>query len=416
MNNTDIEKVLRKQRLRSLQGGSILRVGVAVIMFSAMPSVTDPARLPEQAVLLGVYAVVTIGALLLTYAGTSQLLNDDRALLTLALTDVAAVFGFKLLSPGGFIPLLVMALLPRMVAVELSLRRAGVVLACAFAVFTASVLQDPMIMRRIGPWETAVIVLVYGFICGTALLVVIFRLRNIDELAELTTSREALLAETMNASQAERRQISEFIHDGPLQDVLAARRDIAGFLKRSPDAPLEQALASLQDASRLLREATFELHPALLDQVGLAAAVEKLVAVTAARSGMAITTEIDYPEPNAIDPILFGVIRELVSNVARHSQANSATVKLTVDGEVARIDVADDGIGITGDVAARRLAQGHIGLASHRARVQAAGGTLTILEEPVGARLRVEVPLRRPAATSGPPTVPHGTDRQSQRC
>ncbi|OOK68223.1 hypothetical protein BZL29_6533 [Mycobacterium kansasii] len=57
MNNTDIEKVLRKQRLRSLQGGSILRVGVAVIMFSAMPSVTDPARLPEQAVLLGVYAV-----------------------------------------------------------------------------------------------------------------------------------------------------------------------------------------------------------------------------------------------------------------------------------------------------------------------------------------------------------------------
>lgn len=416
MNSTDIEQVLRKQRLRSLQGGSILRVGVAVIMFSAMLTLTEPARLPTQAVLLGVYAFVTVGALLLTYAGTSQLLNDDRALLTLALTDVAAVFGFKLLSPGGYIPLLVMALLPRLVAVELSLRRAGMVLACAFAVFTASVLQDPVIMSRVGPRETAVIVLMYGFICGTALLVVIFRLRNIDELAELTTSREELLAETMTASQAERRQISEFIHDGPLQDVLAARRDIAGFLKRSPDAPLDQALASLQDASRLLREATFELHPALLDQVGLAAAVEKLVAVAAARSGIAITTDIDYPQPNAIDPILFGVIRELVSNVARHSQARSATVKLAIDGDAARIDVTDDGIGLTGDGAARRLTQGHIGLASHRARVQAAGGTLTIIEGPVGARLQVTVPLRHPAPTTASATVPRRTDREPERC
>lgn len=394
MSSTDIEQVLRKQRLRSLQGGSVLRVGVVIIMVAAMLIATHPTRLPAQVALLGVYAFVTIGALLVTYSGASHLLDDDKPLLTLALADVAAVFGFKLLSPGGYIPLLVMALLPRMVAVELSLRRAGVVLAGIFAVFAASVLQDPVIALRIGPWETALILLMYGFVCGTAFLVVIFRLRNIDELAKLTTSREELLAQTMTASQAERRQISEFIHDGPLQDVLAARRDIANFVKLSPDAHLEDALASLQEASRLLREATFELHPALLEQVGLAATVEKLVSVAAARSGIAITTDIDYPDPKPIDPILFGVIRELVSNVARHSQASAATVKLAVDGDVARIDVADNGIGIAADAAARRLAQGHIGLASHRARVQAAGGTLTIVDEPVGAHLRVEVPIR----------------------
>jgi two-component system NarL family sensor kinase len=95
-----------------------------------------------------------------------------------------------------------------------------------------------------------------------------------------------------------------------------------------------------------------------------------------------------------VDPILFGVVRELLSNVARHSRAGAASVKLEVTDGVARMDVVDDGIGITADAAARRLAQGHIGLASHRARVQAAGGTLTIVDEPVGAHLRVELPLR----------------------
>lgn len=396
MSSTDIEQVLRRQRLRSLQGGSLLRVGVLVIMIVAMFIAGDSARMPMKAVLLGIYAVVTVAALLVAFSGASQF-GDDTTLMTLGLADVAAVFGFKLLSPGGYIPLLVMALLPRLVAAELSLRRAGAVLTASLAVFAASLLQDPVIMPRVGAWEVALIVLMYGFVCATAFLMVVFRLRNVDEMAELTASREELLAQTMTASQAERRQISEFIHDGPLQDVLAARRDVAGFLKVSPEAPLEHALASLREASQLLREATFELHPALLEQVGLAAAVDKLVTVAAARSGIAFTTDIDYPDSNAIDPILFGVIRELVSNVARHSQAGSATVKVAVDRGIARVDVVDDGIGLAGDVAARRFAEGHIGLASHRARVQAAGGALTIVDEPVGAHLRVELPLRAQA-------------------
>lgn len=393
MNSPDIEQVLRRQRLRSLQGGSLLRVGVLAIMIVAMLIADDPARLPAKAVLLGIYAVVTVAALLIAFLGPHHF-EDDTALMTLGLADVATVFGFKLLSPGGYIPLLVMALLPRMVAVELSLRRAGAVLATSLAVFTASLLQDPVIMPRVGAWEVALIVLMYGFVCTTAFLMVIFRLRNVDEMARLTTSREELLAQTMTASQDERRQISEFIHDGPLQDVLAARRDLASFLKVSPDAPLEQALTSLREASQLLREATFELHPALLEQVGLAAAVDKLVSVTAERSGIAISTDIDYPNPNPIDPILFGVIRELVSNVARHSQASSATVTLAVHHGVARVDVVDDGVGIAADIAARRFAEGHIGLASHRARVQAAGGALTVIDEPGGAHVRVELPLR----------------------
>ncbi len=290
--------------------------------------------------------------------------------------------------------LLVMALLPRLIAVQLSLPRAAMVLGASVVFFTVSALQDEVIAPRLGAVGTVLIVLVYTFVCATALMVVTFRLRNIDDMIRLASSREALLAETMTASETERRHISEAIHDGPLQDVLAARRDVSDYLKAVPEAPLQHALASLHDASRLLREVTFELHPAVLDQVGLAAAVEKLAAVTQARSGIIITTDIDYPVAHAVDPILFGVIRELLSNVVRHSGADSASVSLSVADAVARIEVADNGVGVSGDTVADRLSEGHIGLASQRARIEAAGGTLRIMDDPAGARLRVEVPLR----------------------
>jgi two-component system NarL family sensor kinase len=242
---------------------------------------------------------------------------------------------------------------------------------------------------------TAMILLLYGFVCGTALLVVVFRLRHVDEMARITASREELLAETMTASEAERRQIAESIHDGALQDVLAARRNIVDFLKTSPpSAQLERAVEGLHEASQRLREATFELHPAVLEQAGLGAAVEKLASVTADRSGITVTTDIDYPASNAVDPIAFGVARELLSNVERHSNASEASVKLAAVNGMCCLDVADNGIGINRDAAARRLAEGHIGLASHRARVEAADGTMKIIEAPVGAHIRVVLPLR----------------------
>jgi two-component system NarL family sensor kinase len=239
------------------------------------------------------------------------------------------------------------------------------------------------------------IVLLYGFVCGTALLAVAFRIRHVDEMDKITASREKLLAETMTASEANRRQISESIHDGPLQDVLAARRNIVDFLKQSPPtAQLESAVASLHDACQRLREATFELHPAVLAHAGLGAAVNKLASLTADRSDITIATEIDYPISNPLDPIVFAVVRELLSNVVRHSGATRASVRLAITEKKCCLDVADNGIGINRDAAARRLAEGHIGLASHRTRVEAADGTMRIIDEPVGAHIRVELPLR----------------------
>src|SRR3954447_993050 len=103
MRSTDVEQVLRKQRLRSLQAGSLLRVGVILIMILAMVMDTGPTRWPGQIALLSVYAVVTICALILAFRAKRPLVARNQAVLIFALIDVGAVFGFKLLSPGGYI-------------------------------------------------------------------------------------------------------------------------------------------------------------------------------------------------------------------------------------------------------------------------------------------------------------------------
>ena len=267
-----------------------------------------------------------------------------------------------------------MALVPLIVVPQLSWRQAVVVLSVSVAAFVYAVLQDDVIPVQLGWRDSVFLFVMYGFLCCTGLLVAYVEEHHVDEIAALTASREELLGQIMTASETERRRISEAIHDGPLQDVLVARQEIGELAASSRSEELDRAMLCLRDASQRLRDATFELHPAVLEQVGLGAAVEQLATFTATRARIAVDTNIDYPAQQPIDPIMFGVVRELLSNVVRHSQASRAWITLVVSDSMCRLDVADNGIGMTDEQAARRLAEGHIGLASHRARVEAAGG------------------------------------------
>ncbi|MBW0015274.1 ATP-binding protein [Mycobacterium sp.] len=394
MSTSDLNRVRRMHRLRSLRAGYGLRLGVVAIMIGAMLVSTDPGKWVNEGVLVALYAAIAVAAAAVVFSPRSDLVTGERFVLTLSLVDVAAVWCFKLMSPGGYLPLLLMGLLPLLVATGVSWRPTAAAMAAIYVAFAIELLGDPVIQPRIGWPETVLLLAMYAFVCSARLVVAVVRNKYEDEVASVTASREELLADTMTSSETQRRQIAEAIHDGPLQDVLAARRDISDLRKTTPAVQLDRAVSSLQEASQRLREATFELHPEVLDEVGLGAAVHKLAALTAERSGIAIATEIEYSGSNAIDPMIFGVTRELLSNVVRHSRADRASVKLAVVDDLCCLDVADNGIGITGDAAARRLAEGHIGLASHRARVEAAGGRMRIVDEPAGAHIRIEVPLR----------------------
>ena len=135
------------------------------------------------------------------------------------------------------------------------------------------------------------------------------------------------------------------------------------------------------ESSRLLRSTAAELHPAVLEHAGLARALRQLADSAAPAGRPAIAVQLDGWRDEfrtSVDGLLYATARELLSNVVKHADASSATVTLSHERGRACLEVADDGRGIDVEAAERSLEGGHIGLASYRARVEAAGGTLSL--------------------------------------
>jgi two-component system, NarL family, sensor kinase len=389
----DMRDIRAQHQLRSVRAAAMLRIAVVGLMVGAMLLGTRVEEWFAQSVLLVCYAAGAIWAAAFAFCLTGPSSTKQTVQIAIAVGDVAAIAIFELLSSGGYTPLAVMALLPLLVALEVSVGRAAIILAVSAAAFTAVVVLDPVMVPDLGWAETIFLCGLFAFLCCTAFAVVSVQQRHVGEIERLSASRRALLADTMSGFESERRQISEDLHDGPLQLVMAARLDISEAAKVSADDRLQRALGSLREVISRIREATFLLHPAVLDQVGLAEAVEKLASITESRSSIDISTVVDYPVKNSIDPMVFAVMRELVSNVERHSRATHARVELRAVAGMCRLDVVDDGVGTSPETLTHRLADGHIGIASHRTRIEAVGGTMRFIETDVGTHVRVEVPL-----------------------
>lgn len=397
MEATDLDRIRHIRELSALRIVALARLGVAAVMIAAAHVGLRP-KWPAYGPVPWLYAAAAIYATALLFGPRARELVLSRIQLVLVVLDVGTVITFKLACPdGAYVPLLALTLLPVMVVLDVSWQRATVALPIIAATFTFEIFTDPVMRVQIGYGRITLASVVFVFLCCTVWLAVYAQNRQLEEITQLSASRRALLVDIMTASDEQRRTISEFIHDGPLQSVLMARQDISAALKKSPDEALERAMAGLREATDQMREATFELHPAVLAGAGLARALAQLADTNSTRTGIDITTDIDIPGPDATDPIVFSVARELLSNVVRHSRATRATLTLSVVDGVRHLDVIDDGIGMTQQQAAERLTQGHIGLASQRARIEAAGGAVRILDVPQGTHIAVTVPVAAPA-------------------
>ena len=393
MQVTDLSLIRHSRELGALRIVALVRLGVAAVMIIAAHVGLKP-KWPAYAPVPWFYGLAAIAAAAALFGPKSRDLKLSRIQLALLVLDVGMVIAFKLACPdGAYVPLLALTLLPIMVVLDVSWQRAAVALPIIAATFTFEIFTDPVMQLQVGYGRIALASVVFVFLCCTVWLAVYAQSRQLEEITELSASRQALLADIMTASDEQRRTISEFLHDGPLQSVLMARQDISAVLKKNPDEALMRAMAGLREATTQMREATFELHPAVLAGAGLARALTQLADANSTRTGIDFTTDIDDIGADPTDPIVFSVARELLSNVVRHSRATRATVTLKMIDGVRHLDVQDDGVGMTQQQAADRLTQGHIGLASQRARIEAAGGTVRILDVPQGTHISVTVPM-----------------------
>ena len=199
--------------------------------------------------------------------------------------------------------------------------------------------------------------------------------------------RRRLIAETMRADERNNRELSEQLHDGPLQNLLAARLDLDELRDNSTPEVFDRLDAALRETVTELRTTVATLHPQVLTQLGLTAAVRDLAQRYEQRWGTPVRADLDevgHPEAQAL---IHRAARELLSNAHKHSRATSLAVRLYSRSGSTVLQVADDGVGFDPAILARRVSEGHIGLASLVVAVEAIGGAMDFAERPGGGTL-----------------------------
>jgi PAS domain S-box-containing protein len=224
---------------------------------------------------------------------------------------------------------------------------------------------------------------------------------------ELRQSRELfreLARRLQSIREEEQSRISREIHDELGQQLSAIRFDVASIQKRvgassdSVGERLEHALEGLDATIESVRKIAGELRPALLEDLGLAAAIEWLTQWFASQYRIPATVEGTLPDASVDKEravAAYRILQEALTNVARHAQASRVTVRAdVVNGELC-MEVRDDGRGVsTQDLAKARV----FGVVGMRERASAFGGSVTVERaEGGGTRVLLCLPLGSPA-------------------
>jgi two-component system NarL family sensor kinase len=373
---------------------------VAWLRLLALPLIVAAETLPhpkeERSTFLvgvAVVAVYAVGMLVWVYRWR---VSSRFALLGTAI-DVAAITALVVLSGGAYSEArLTYFLVP--IAVAFRFRPELTALSSLITV-VAYLLQAVAHPAHTQPQATRFIAVQVGYLLWIGLAAVLLSAvleERTREVAELAERRRGLIAEALSAGERERRALAEGLHDGAIQNLLSARHDLEEIAESGAEEQAHQALARADAAVEAtiaeLREAVFELHPYVLEQSGLEAALRAAGQRAARRGSFRIRFDMSYPRRHPQEILLFGAAREFLANAAVHAHAVTVSVELFERNGSVELAVRDDGRGFDLGALPARIAEGHIGLQSQRERVESAGGRFDIRSAP-GRGTEVEVHL-----------------------
>ncbi|WP_326967620.1 sensor histidine kinase [Arthrobacter sp. CG_A4] len=217
--------------------------------------------------------------------------------------------------------------------------------------------------------------------------------RRTREVSELSAVRGRLVAQALDAEDQARKMLATSLHDHALQNLLAARhllgsegRENAMLISEGLDRGISQ-----------IREAVFDLHPYVLDPVGLRGAIHAIAARAGDRGGFAAFVEVQPAASGVHDQLLFAIARELVSNCVQHAHADTLSISVRRLPDTVEMMVVDDGVGIDVSEVEQAPLNGHIGLASCAERASAIGGSFEYAAGKDGRGTQVRVSLPMPA-------------------
>jgi PAS domain S-box-containing protein len=216
---------------------------------------------------------------------------------------------------------------------------------------------------------------------------------------------KALFRRLVTVQEEERRRIARDLHDQLGQPMTVLRMELEALESRSTDPMSFTAQAArmrgiAEELDRNIDFLTWDLRPAALDHLGLAAALAKLVNGWSERFGTAAEFGASWPEQCRLSPEteanLYRLTQEALHNIAKHAAARHVSVLLERRIDQAVLIIEDDGRGFVVDHVSTEPARGSLGLVSMRERATLVGGEFHIESAPgQGTSIYVRIPLTR---------------------
>lgn len=213
---------------------------------------------------------------------------------------------------------------------------------------------------------------------------------------------QTLSQQLLDTQETERRFIARELHDEIGQAMTALKINLQSAMQMPSMKETQDLLAeNIRIAERVLqqvRDLSLDLHPSLLDDLGLAPALRWYVDRVAQRAGLnaEFITDAEAPRaPARIEIACFRIAQETLTNVQRHARAKNVRVELTQRERELQLTIQDDGVGVDVSSALERAARGSsLGLVGMQERAQLVGGQLEIeSSEDRGTRVRATFPL-----------------------
>jgi two-component system sensor histidine kinase UhpB len=214
-------------------------------------------------------------------------------------------------------------------------------------------------------------------------------------LERLEDERRASMRRVLSAQEAERRRISQELHDQIGQNltaVLLELRRLRGHVADGWADTLADAQELARESLEELRRISYELRPAVLDDLGLASALAALADAVARRAQIEVANEVGPGVPTLapeVELAVYRIAQEALTNAVRHSGCTRVRVRLAADGGAVLLRVTDDGRGLG------ELPRSGGGIRGMRERALMIGGRLVL---GVGEDGGVEVELSIPAS------------------
>jgi signal transduction histidine kinase/ActR/RegA family two-component response regulator len=247
-------------------------------------------------------------------------------------------------------------------------------------------------------------------------------------LTETETELKSLSAKVLKLADDERRRIARDLHDVTGQDLAALSMILGSVLNDAgrPQKALRQAISDavdmLQKVENEVRTLSYLLHPPLLDELGLAAALKWYVDGFRKRTGLAVTVDTadDLPRLHRDREIaLFRVVQEALTNVIRHAEASRVAIRAVAKNDQLVLTIEDNGTGVPSQKRAA-LSKGRgagVGIAGMSQRLQQLGGSLEVVFQPSGTVVFASVPVQERRAEGDPEIQNEAetTDTDSER-